>query len=127
MRFAQIVMAYFLIGALMWAGGVVDWSDSGVGGVLIDDPGVGDADTEVDESTQQDLEGIGGVIQQAVQTGAGGLIAVWNIAIQLIGYLFWPITTLVSLDAPPRAVVIFGGTPTVAFLGAVLRLVKTSA
>lgn len=127
MRFSKIVLAYFLIGSLMWAGGIIDWADAGVGSVIIDNPGVGDEQTQVDESTQTDLEGIGGVIQQAVQSGAGGLIAVWNIAVKLVGFMFWPITILLSLNAPPRAVVVIGGTLTMVFLGGILRLVKTSA
>jgi hypothetical protein len=127
MRFAQIVLAYFLVGSLMWAGGVIQWDEAGLGSVFIDQPGVGDAETNVNQQTQQDLEGLGGVIQQAAQTGAGGLVALWNIAVKLLGFLFWPVTTLVSLDTPPRVLVIFGGAMTVTFFGAMFRVLRSSA
>ena len=122
-RFANIVIGYFIIGAVMWGGGALVWSDAGVGTLFINNPQTGD----INENTTEQLKETGGPIQQAANAATGGLIAVWNLMVQLIGFLFWPIQTLADSNAPPQIVVLFGGTPTVAFVGAVIRVVRGSA
>ncbi|WP_148414940.1 hypothetical protein [Haloferax sp. KTX1] len=126
MRFSNILLVYFVMGAMMFGGGVVAWQDSGIVGVFIDyAPG---EQVEVNRETADNLEGLGGPIQEAAESiGGGGLIAAWNILANLIGFLFWPITTLLSVNAPLEVVLIFGGIPTVAFFGSVLRLIRTSS
>lgn len=126
MRFSNILLIYFVMGAMMYGGGVVTWQESGVVSVFIDySPG---EQVEVNKETANDLEGLGGPIQEAAESiGGGGLIAAWNILSNIIGFLFWPITTLLSLNAPLEVVLIFGGIPTVAFFGSVLRLIRTSS
>lgn len=125
MRFSNILLAYFVMGAVMWGGGVLAWDEAGVGQFFIEDPG---QNTSINEQTSSQLGNLGGPIQAAAGSFAGGgLIAIWNILVQLIGYLFWPIVALLSVNAPPRVVVLIGGTPVVAFFGTLLRLVRQSA
>jgi hypothetical protein len=125
MRLTKLILAYFLIGAVMWGGGVVDWQDAGVGQLIIQDAG---SNPEANQQTADQLSSLGGPIQLAASTVEGaGLIAVWNILVKIIAYFNWPIVTLLSVDAPPRVAVIFGGTPVVAFYGAFIRLVRSSA
>jgi hypothetical protein len=127
MRFSSVVLAYFFIGALMWGGGVIQWDDAGVGTLFVEEPGT-DGATAVNQDTAHELEGLAGPIQQAAQTvGGGALIAIWNLVVKLIGFLFWPLTTLAGLNAPPRATVVFGGPFVVAFFVSVLRLLRESA
>lgn len=124
MRFQTIILGYFLIGALMWGGGVIQWDDSGVGGLIIEQ---NNGNVEANEDTAQSVRESGGAIQEAVNSFAGPLAAIWNFVAKFIGYLFWPITTLQSVNAPPRIVVLLGGGLTMAFIGAFIRLFKGSA
>jgi hypothetical protein len=123
MNFRNIIVAYFVIGAVMWGGGAILWEDSGIGQFFIESPSEG----ELNENTQDDLESMSGPIQQAAsQLQGSGLLAIWNILVKLIGSLFWPIIALQGVNAPPRVWVLFGGAPTVAFFGAVIALVRGS-
>jgi len=122
-RFSAILLAYFVIGAVMWGGGAIVWADSGVGGLIITDP----ADGDVNRETGEQLEQSSGPIENAITSFGAPLLAIWNLLVKFIGYLFWPITVLQSANAPPRVVVLLGGSFTVVFLGAVIRLIRRSA
>jgi hypothetical protein len=126
-RFSQIIVAYFVMGAVMWAGGAIAWDEAGVGTLFVDDPDAS-GQVDVDDDTADDLEGAGGPIQEAASAAGvgGGLLAVWNLIVKVISSLFWPIITLDGLGAPASVTVIIGGTPTVAFWGAVLRVLRDS-
>lgn len=122
-RFGNVILAYFVLGAVMWGGGAIAWSESGVGTLFIDDPQTG----ETNDETAGQLSESGGPIQQAVTSvGGGAVIAVYNLLVRFFGYLFWPITTLSGLNAPPSVVVLLGGTPTVAFFGAIIQIIRGS-
>ncbi|WP_225334246.1 hypothetical protein [Halomicrobium urmianum] len=125
MRFSHVILTYFVIGAIMWGGGAIMWDSAGVGGFIIDDPTTGGVDAN--ESTADDLENMGGPIQQSLQQLGGPLLAVWNFIVKLIGYVFWPITVLQSANAPPRVTVLLGGSFSMAFIGATVRLIRGSA
>lgn len=119
-QFANVVIGYFIVGAVMWGGGAIAWDDAGVATLFIDDPQTGATDKE----TARQLEQSGGPIQQASQSVSGGLIAVWNLLIKLVGYLFWPIVTVAGANAPPSVIVLVGGTPTVAFYTSIIRVFR---
>lgn len=123
-RFAQILLAYFMIGAVMWGGGVIVWTQTGIGGLIIEDTTGG---VDVNENTSKQLERSGGPIREAAASLGGPILAIWNFVARFIGYLFWPITVLQSVNAPPRVVVTLGGGPSVMFLGGVIRLIRRSA
>jgi len=123
-RFGSVLLAYFVIGAVMWGGGAIVWDDSGVGGLIIEDVTNG---TQVNEETGAQLEQAGGPIRQAAASFGGPILAIWNFIARFIGYLFWPITVLQVVSAPPRVVVLGGGSLSVLFLGGVLRLIRRSA
>jgi len=122
-RFGEILLAYFVIGAVMWGGGAIQWDQSGVGGLIFDDA----ADGEVNRDTGEQLERSAGPIENAITSFGAPLLAIWNVVVKIIGYLFWPITVLQSNNAPPRVVVLLGGSFTMVFLGAVIRLIRRSA
>jgi len=121
MRWVNIILAYFVIGAVMWGAGLIAWSQAGVGLLFIDSPANG---VDVNENTTQDVEQSGGPIQQAASTVSGPLVAVWNLLVRLIGYLTWPITVLQSVGAPPRIIVLLGGTPTVGFFATLIGVIR---
>jgi hypothetical protein len=112
-RFANVVIAYTVIGIVMWGTGFVGWGSAGIGQLFIDQPGF---TTEINEETGAELEQAGGPIQEAAQTlGGGALLSVWNLISGLIGFLFWPIVTLDAVNAPARATALLGGPLTAAF------------
>jgi len=123
-RFAAVLLAYFTIGATMWGGGAIIWDDTGVNGLIIKSV---DNGTEVNENTSDRLERSGGPIREAAAALGGPILAIWNFLVQFIGFLFWPVTVLQSVNAPPRAVVLGGGSLSVMFLGSVIRLIRRSA
>lgn len=113
MRFANVIVAYTVLGVVMWGTGFIGWGSAGIGQLFIDDPG---PTTDINEATGDELEKAGGPIQQAAQSlGGGALLAVWNLISGVIGFLFWPIVTLDAVNAPPRAVALLGGPLTAAF------------
>lgn len=127
MRFQHVILAYFIVGAVLWGGGVLDWNETGVGTFIIDDPTAHTADATTNSETQGILGNIGNAIVQAVSSFVGGLMIVWNILSKLIGYFFWPITVMQSVNAPPRMVVVVGGTMSMMFLAAFIRVLRASA
>lgn len=124
MRLQNIVLAYFLIGATMWGGGVLAYEDTGMTGFFIEQ---GNGTVQGNENTSASVSEAGGPIQEAAQGVTGGIVAVWNLLVGLVGFLFWPISTLVSVSAPSEVVVLLGGAPTVAFYGAIFRVFRQSA
>jgi hypothetical protein len=103
MRFGPVIMAYFMIGVVMWGGGVIGWTESGVGQEFVNPQG--DQVTPNNETAEQ-LERTGGVVDQAAQSLAGPVILVWNLVTNFIKFLFWPVTTLQAVNAPPQLVVL---------------------
>jgi hypothetical protein len=127
MRFSRIILAYVVIGSVMWAGGALAWDDVGMASVFIEEPGA-DGPTEVNDATGDDLEGLGGPIQQAARSvGGSSIIAVWNLAAKFVGFLFWPVVVLSGANAPASVTVVLGGAFTAAFFGSIFRLLRTSA
>lgn len=123
MRFSHIVLAYFVMAVVMWGGGAITWADTGVAQLLVDEPGTGTINTD----TASQLEQTGGPIQEAAATvGGTGLLAAWNLLVQFISSLFWPIITLQGLGAPPRVWVVLGGIPTFAFYASLITLIRSS-
>jgi hypothetical protein len=120
MRFTQIILAYFILGAVMWGGGVITWDQAGVGQLFVDDPTSG----ELNENTSEDITQAGGPIQQAASSVEGsGLIAVWGIISRFLGFLFWPMVALRVTGAPPR-VWVTAGALCVVFFGALVMLFR---
>lgn len=124
-RFSSILIAYFVVGAVMWGGGVISWDNAGIGSYIIDDPTA--EEDQLSNDAVNDLKNLGGPIGNIVGTLGGGLVAVWSIMSKFIGFLFWPITVLLATGAPPRVVVLGGGTLSIAFIASFLRTVRGSA
>jgi len=123
MRLSSILMAYLIIGAVMWGGGVIAYDDAGVAGYLVEDPEA----QELNENVTDELQNSRGPIQEAAGAiGGGGLLAVWNLVSGLFGFFFWPVTTLMNLGAPPAATVLLGGTLSLGFLLGIIRIVASS-
>lgn len=124
MRLQHIVLAYFLIGATLWGGGVLAYDESGMAQFFVS---VDDGVVEGNQGRAGNISESGGPIQEAAQGVTGGIVAVWNLLVSIAGFLFWPISTLMSVAAPTEVVVLLGGAPTVAFYGALFRVFRQSA
>lgn len=122
MRLSSLVLAYFLLGAILWGGGAIHWNEAGVGGFFMH---VDQGDVAHNANTTGQLTNLSGPIQIASSSIAGGgLAAIWNIIVKLVGYLFWPITVMQTNNMPPRITVVLGGSLVVAFYGSLLRILR---
>lgn len=124
-RFSNIVLAYLIIGGVMWAGGAVAWGDAGINQFFIDQNAAGDIDPT--SGPQEELGGVGSTIQNVIASFGAPLVLIWNLITGLISWLNWPLAVLVSVNAPPRIVVLVGGPMTAAFYLSIIRVVRTSA
>lgn len=126
MRFSTVVMAYFICGALMWGGGIIVWGEAGVGTIVLDQQT--DGGFSANETTGEQVEKSGGPIQEAADTvSGGGLLAAWSLVVNIFSYLFWPVTVLVSVNAPARVTVLAGGTLALAMLVGIIRVIRSGA
>lgn len=123
MRLSHVLMAYFVVGAFLFAGGAVSFNQFGVGGLIIST--VDDANVQTNEGTTTQLENTGGPVQQALDTvSGGGLIAAWNFAINFLAYFFWPITVLEQTNAPIELTVTLGGGMSFSMLMGLLAVLR---
>jgi len=124
MRFTRMILAYFVIGSVMFGGGAISFEEAGVAGFFVDDLGDGFGPSE---NSQNQLSGVGNAIGQLVGEFLGAIQLVWNLIVGLLGFLNWPIIVLMSNNAPPMAVLLIGGTFSAAFYLGVIRLIQSSA
>jgi len=124
MQFTRILVVYFVLGALMFGGGVVSWDDTGPTKYFLSQDEVG---VTPDEQPRQTLGGVAGAITSLVGQFGAPLILVWNLVVGLVSFLHWPIFVMVENAVPPRVTVLLGGSLTVMFYGGVVRLVRSSA
>lgn len=124
MKLSQVLIAYFMIGALMWGGGVIDWQDAGVTSLVVEEPG--NNSVQANSSTGEEVQGLDDPLRSS-DSDVGLLTALLGLVVKLAGYLFWPVTVLASVEAPSEIVVLAGGGMSVAFLGALMRFVSRQA
>lgn len=124
MRMGNLVLAYFVIGAMMWGGGVLTFEEAGVitAVVTTDDGRVAPAEAFANRIDQQNSI-IGGV----VSAFGGGLLIVWNLVKIIFDFIHWPIITLSENHAPPALTVLLGGGMTLSFYIAIAILVSRSS
>ena len=124
-RFGEVVLTYFVIGAVLWGAGLVDGGQLGVADIFFDISETGAV------TASEQPQGLLDAMSNSIIDVAGGLVgpilAVWNVITELISVLAWPVVALQSNGAPPSVVVLLGGTPTVAFFMGVVRTVRESA
>lgn len=121
MKFSNIILAYFMIGAVLWGGGVIGWDNSGVVGVVVDDPASG----QVDSETAGNVENSQNIFQQAAKaTGGGALLAAVNVIGSFLEFVGWPLAVLYRLQAPIEVQVLLGGGLTTAFIAAFARYAR---
>jgi hypothetical protein len=124
MRFSNIALAYFVIAAMMWGGGAINWDDSGLAKLML---------TNDEEDGLKASPAVSGAIEGInsnsglIGTLGGGLLIIWDVLIMIIGATFWPVTVLIGKDTPLEVVVALGGSLTFAFLMAFIRLMRRSA
>lgn len=123
MRFDTIVLAYFVIAAMMWGGGVLDYEETGMTQLMItnNESGVG-ANPAIQNQVEQ-IEGNSGLIG----TLGGGILLVWDLFIQFLGAMLWPITGLNAVGAPPVVTVALGGPFFLAFVITIIVLLMRRA
>jgi hypothetical protein len=124
-RFGEVVLTYFVIGAVMWGAGLVDGGQLGVADIFFNISETGAVTAS--EQPQGLLGEMGNLINDVAGGLVGPVLAVWNVIRELTAVLFWPVVVLQTAAAPPSVVVLLGGTPTVAFFMGIVRIVRESA
>lgn len=125
MDYSNIILAYFVIGVVMFGGGAINYQNAGVATFFVDQQASGGFGPA--QESQQDIESIGGAITDLIGQAFGAIALVYNLILGLLIYLHWPVFVLSSNNAPPMATVLLGGSFTVAFYMSVVRLVTASA
>jgi len=124
MRIGNLVLAYFIIGTMMWGGGALTFEEAGViTAVISNDHGQIDPAGAFAEAIDRQNSIIGGV----VSAFGGGLLIVWNLMKIIFDFIHWPIITLVQNDAPPQITALLGGGMTLSFYLAIATLVSRSS
>lgn len=124
MRFSDVILAYVVIGGVMFGGGAIAWDDAGVAGWFVEDTSTGFEPSDNTTGKAQDVEGS---IKNIVGQFAGPLVIVWNFVVAFVSFINWPIVVLASNNAPPVIILILGVPLTAAFYLSLVRLVRTSA
>lgn len=124
MRITNIIVIYFVVGAVLFGGGAIDYSETGVASYFVEQDG---GSFVASDDAQGELQGVGGAISSLVGQFAGPLVLVWNLIVGLVGFSMWPLLTLLSNDAPPRVALLLGGSLTASFYLSLIALVRSSA
>lgn len=125
MQLSDVVLIYFVIGAVMVGGGAVDIGQAGIVNFFVEEDHTGEIQATGNATNQ--IDNTGGAISTVVSLAVGAALLVWNMATGLFGFIHWPIFALTQNNAPPMAVLLFGGSFTAAFYMAVIGTVWRSA
>jgi len=125
MRFTNVMMIYFIMGAVFWGAGLVGYGDAGALQYFID-IGAGGA-VETGGGPIDNLLGVGGIIGGAITAFAAPLIIIWSLVQPLLTFINWPIVVLSNYGAPAPIVVLVGGGLTAPFYLSMVRLIRRSA
>jgi hypothetical protein len=126
MQLSDVVLIYFVIGAVMVGGGAVDIGQAGIVGFFVEqDDTTGEIEATGNATNQ--IDKTDNAITTVVSLAVGAAVLVWNLALGLFAFIHWPIVTLTQNNAPPMAVLLLGGSFTAAFYMAVIGTVWRSA
>lgn len=128
LSFGKIVLVYYVMGVVVWFGGVAAAQPGGsvgigIAGEVVD---VNDSTGEVEpnKDTGRSLRNLGGPLRQAAGFfGGGAVLAVWSFIKALVGTIFWPIHMANAVGAP-GSVIALSGALSAAFLTATIVLVR---
>lgn len=121
-NFRNIVIAYVVMGVVMYGGGAIAFGDIGATQVFVEQEG---SELSTNEETTTLLSQVDGAIQSALQTvGGSALIAVYQLLTGVIGFVLWPVTVLRGAGAPWDITMLFGVPPTAAFFGSFIALIR---
>lgn len=123
-RATNIIIIYFVLGAVMFGGGAVSWDDSGPTKYFVDKTG---DKVSPNEENEESLTGVDKAITSLIGTFGGPVLLVWNLFVGFVSAIHWPLFVLMDNGAPPRVTILLGGTLTGMFYAASIRLVKSSA
>lgn len=124
MRFSRIVLAYFVLGAVLFGGGAISYDDAALNSFFVKDTAEG---FEANSETEGNLSNIENALGSLVGEFLGAIQLVYNLIVGMLGFLNWPIVVLATNNAPPMATLLIGGSLSVAFYMSVIRLVQSSA
>ena len=122
-RFSNIVLAYLIIGSVMWGGGAVAWGQTGVNQFFIEQD---QGHYQATDNANDEFGGVDDIVKNVISQFGGPIIIVWNLVSSIISWVNWPISILLAVGAPPRVVVGIGVPFTAAFYLSFIRVVRSS-
>jgi hypothetical protein len=121
-NFRNIILAYVVIGVVMYGGGAIAFSEIGATQVFVEEE---DGELGANEETRTLLGQVDGAIQSALQTvGGSALIAVYQLITGVLGFFLWPITVLRGAGAPWDITMLFGVPPVAGFFGSFIAVLR---
>lgn len=133
-RFGHVVVIYFMMGVIVWGGGVVDFTETGLVGSFVNvDETTGEANvnnSSIIEPGEEDnsgiLENLLGPVKEALDTVAGGgVISAFQAVDRFLGFFAWPVTTTKAIGAPVEAVAL-SGVLVVSFVFGAVRIIRST-
>lgn len=122
---SKLVVAYFVIGAVMLGGGALEFDEAGIVTHYLNEGDAGNISP--DPGVSEDLGGVGNAIQSVIQTVMGPLLIIWKLVSGFIKFVHWPIYVMIGAEVPTRVMVLLGGAPVVMFYMGLVRMVRSSA
>lgn len=125
MRFSHVAVSYLLIGAIVIGSGVVPPSEAGLLDEFVEiESQDGELESVQSDTNEEELTGAVGPVRNALDTIAGGaILAVWSFVSSLIGYVAWPITVTLAINAP-QSVVLVSSVMVASFVFGTLRIIR---
>lgn len=118
-----MVLAYVVIGAVMFGGGAVDASEMGMASKFINtDEDFGP--TRGDDTPSHEMTSAIGSADDYAAMLTGTILLAANMITVVVVYLNWPIVVLLQNGAPPTAIAVMGVPFTAAFYMSILSAVR---
>jgi len=121
MNLSNLVVMYFIVGAVMFGGGAVSWDDSGVTQFFVANDG---GDLSPNSELASTLNATDSSISSVIGVFSGGLLLVWNLVFGVVAFLHWPLVVLIEANAPVSVTLLLGGTFVAMFYVSLVRLLK---
>ena len=120
------MFTYFVLGAMSWGAGLVDRQRSGMVNTFFH---IEDGNVHTVDGVAEMLGELGENLSEfnPAELMLGSVVLVLGIVRDVVFYIFWPVTTLQALQAPPEIVLLVGGSLVVAFFVGTVRVFRAAA
>ena len=121
-----MVFTYFVLGAMSWGAGLVDRDGAGMVNTFFH---IQDGNVQTVDGVTTMLTSLGSGLSdfEPAALALGSVVLILGIIRDIAFYLFWPVVTLQTLQAPPEIVLLLGGSLVATFFLATVRVFRAAA